>query len=55
MEEEDFDIREEAKRIPESDKEYENRLRPLSFNDFSGQSKVIENLKVFVTATRMRN
>ncbi|MDR1381693.1 MAG: Holliday junction branch migration DNA helicase RuvB [Tannerella sp.] len=54
MEEERFDIREEAKRIPESDKEYENKLRPLSFGDFRGQSKVVENLKVFVTATRMR-
>lgn len=52
--EEDFDIREEARRIPESDKEYENQLRPLSFADFSGQSNVVENLKVFVTATRMR-
>ncbi|MDR1524315.1 MAG: Holliday junction branch migration DNA helicase RuvB [Tannerella sp.] len=52
--EEDFDIREEAKRIPESDKEYENRLRPLSFDDFRGQAKVVENLTVFVTAARMR-
>jgi Holliday junction DNA helicase RuvB len=53
-EEEYFDIREKAKRIPESDREYENKLRPLSFDDFSGQAKVLENLKVFVTATRMR-
>jgi Holliday junction DNA helicase RuvB len=53
-EEEDFDIREEAKRIPERDREYENKLRPLSFDDFRGQSKVVENLKVFVTAARMR-
>ncbi|MDR0572570.1 MAG: Holliday junction branch migration DNA helicase RuvB [Tannerella sp.] len=55
MKEENFDIREEARRIPESDKEYENKLRPLSFADFGGQSKVVENLKVFVTATRMRS
>ena len=51
---EEFDIREEAKRIPESEKEYENKLRPLSFADFSGQAKVTENLRVFVTAARMR-
>ena len=51
---EDFDIREETKRIPERDKEYENKLRPLSFADFSGQSKVTENLRVFVAAARMR-
>ncbi|MDR2473436.1 MAG: Holliday junction branch migration DNA helicase RuvB [Tannerella sp.] len=54
MEEYDFDIRQEAKRAPESDKEYENRLRPLSFKDFSGQGKVVENLRIFVTAARMR-
>ena len=51
---EDFDIREEARRIPESEKEYENKLRPLSFADFSGQPKVTENLNIFVTAARMR-
>ncbi len=48
----DFDIR-EPKAI-ESEREYENALRPLSFLDFSGQSKVVENLKVFVMAARMR-
>jgi Holliday junction DNA helicase RuvB len=51
---ENFDIRNEAKHVPENEKEYENKLRPLSFDDFSGQDKIIENLKIFVTATRMR-
>jgi Holliday junction DNA helicase RuvB len=54
MEEDNFDIREEAKHLPENDKEYENRLRPLSFDDFRGQSQVVENLEIFVKATRMR-
>ena len=49
-----FDIREEARHIPEKDKEFENKLRPLSFADFSGQSKVTDNLQVFVAAARMR-
>ena len=40
--------------MPDSDREYENVLRPLSFEDFSGQGKVVENLKVFVMAARMR-
>ena len=44
--EDDFDIRDA--RMPESEREYENALRPLSFHDFSGQAKVVENLKVFV-------
>jgi Holliday junction DNA helicase RuvB len=54
-EKEQFDIRGEARRVPENDKEFENQLRPLSFADFSGQSKVTENLRVFVTAARMRD
>jgi len=41
-------------RLNGSEQEYENALRPLNFNSFSGQDKVVENLKVFVTAARMR-
>lgn len=37
-----------------SEKEFEKALRPLSFEDFSGQNKVVENLKVFVEAARRR-
>ena len=48
---ENFDIRRE--RI-ESDKDFERALRPIVFDDFSGQDKVIENLRVFVAAARMR-
>jgi Holliday junction DNA helicase RuvB len=50
--EDDFDIRDA--RLPDNEREYENVLRPLSFQDFSGQAKVVENLKIFVTAARMR-
>jgi len=32
----------------------EKRLRPLSFDDFSGQDQVLENLKVFVEAANQR-
>ena len=37
-----------------SDKEFENALRPLSFPDFNGQEKIVSNLKIFVQAARMR-
>lgn len=37
------------------DKEIEKVLRPLSFDDFSGQQQVLENLKIFVEAARMRD
>jgi len=38
----------------EVEKEFEKQIRPAQFGDFSGQPKVIENLKVFVTAAKMR-
>jgi len=37
-----------------TEKEIEKVLRPLSFDDFTGQEKVVENLKVFVTAADQR-
>lgn len=41
--------------LNEKEKEFENALRPLTFGSFSGQSKVVENLQVFVTAAKMRS
>ena len=52
MQEEDFDIRQNRAR--ESEKDIEKALRPLEFDDFSGQEGIIENLKIFTTAARMR-
>lgn len=49
---EEFDIR--AQQQMSSDKDFENALRPLRFEDFSGQDKVVDNLRVFVQAARMR-
>ena len=36
------------------DLEIDKALRPKEFSDFSGQDKVVENLKVFVSAAKMR-
>ena len=36
------------------DNEFEKKLRPLDFIDFKGQLKVIDNLKIFVTAAKQR-
>lgn len=52
MQEEDFDIRQRQAR--ESEKDIEKALRPLEFDDFSGQEGIISNLRVFVEAARMR-
>ena len=50
--EDTFDIR--AEQHATTDKEYENALRPLRFDDFSGQHKVVDNLRVFVEAAKYR-
>ena len=47
-----FDIRRSSNSSAE--REFENALRPLQFGDFSGQLKVVENLKVFVEAAKYR-
>lgn len=51
MDNNDFDIRSQGR---DKDKDFEKALRPLSFDDFSGQEKIIDNLRVFVAAARMR-
>lgn len=50
---EEFNIREEGSSRKEA--EFEQKLRPSYFDEFQGQGKVVENLKVFVEAARMRN
>ena len=37
-----------------TEREIERALRPLSFDDFTGQEKVLENLKIFVQAALQR-
>jgi Holliday junction DNA helicase RuvB len=47
----DFNIREQQN---SSDREFENALSPLRFEDFSGQQKIVENLRIFVQAAKLR-
>ena len=49
-----FDIREEAHNFGSPEKEFDKVLRPKSFDDFTGQQKVIDNLQVFVAAAKNR-
>jgi len=37
-----------------SDKEFENNIRPSVIEEFAGQPQLIENLRVFIKAARMR-
>lgn len=38
----------------EPERDVERALRPLRFEDFNGQEKIVENLRIFVMAARMR-
>ncbi|MCH3994731.1 MAG: Holliday junction branch migration DNA helicase RuvB [Prevotella sp.] len=49
---EDFNIHSENESSAE--KEFEKALRPLKFDDFSGEEKVVENLRIFVEAAKFR-
>ena len=49
---EDFDIRDEAEGT--TDKDLERVLRPKSFEDFTGQKQVLDNLQIFVQAAKLR-
>jgi Holliday junction DNA helicase RuvB len=37
-----------------NEREIEKALRPLSFEDFAGQAPIVENLRVFVSAAKVR-
>lgn len=51
MAEEDFDIRQAGSA---REKDFERALRPTGFDAFRGQDKIVENLKIFVAAAKMR-
>lgn len=46
-----FDIREFAKK----ENDFDKQLRPQQFDYFFGQDKVVENLRIFIQAAKMRN
>lgn len=54
MNEDTFDIRAEQTAPTPSERDFENALRPLQFDDFSGQRKVVDNLRIFVEAAKYR-
>lgn len=37
------------------DREFERALRPLAFEDFTGQQKTVQNIRIFVAAANQRN
>ncbi len=52
MNTDEFNIREEAEKS--TDRDIEKVLRPKTFDDFTGQRQVLENLEIFVQAAKLR-
>lgn len=48
-------LRSDDEQMTPAEKEIEKALRPLNFGDFTGQEKVVENIKIFVQAAQQRN
>jgi holliday junction DNA helicase RuvB len=48
----DYEIRRGI--VTEEDKEIDKSIRPKCFSDFNGQEKLVDNLKVFVEAAKLR-
>ena len=40
---------------PGKDKDFDRIIRPQALGEFTGQDKIIANLKIFVKAARMRD
>src|SRR4030066_1961629 len=49
------DINIHAFSVSDEEREIDRQLRPQRFEDFKGQEKVVDNLKVFVKAAILRN
>ncbi|HEV8079946.1 MAG TPA: Holliday junction branch migration DNA helicase RuvB [Chitinophagaceae bacterium] len=45
----------EKELLTPADKEFENNIRPAVIEEFSGQSQIIENLRIFIKAAKLRS
>src|SRR5712672_1856916 len=44
----------DKEQLTAADKEFENNIRPSHIEDFAGQEQIIENLRIFIKAAKMR-
>lgn len=45
----------EKEALTPAEKEFENNIRPAIIEEFSGQAQIIENLRIFIKAAKLRN
>ena len=44
----------DGSRLSAAEKEFENNIRPREIDDFAGQPKTIDNLRIFIKAAKLR-
>ena len=49
-----LNLNSEKEFLTATDREFENNIRPRQIEDFAGQSQIIENLKIFIKAAKLR-
>ena len=47
-------INSNKEQLSSADAEFENNIRPAVINDFSGQPQIIENIRIFIKAAKIR-
>lgn len=47
-------LNKDSNNLSSADKEFENNIRPSVIEDFSGQDQIIENLRIFIKAAKLR-
>src|SRR5215467_598322 len=47
-------LNKERNSLTAADKEFENNIRPAHIKEFAGQDQIIENLKIFIKAAKIR-
>lgn len=45
----------EGRLVNAADKEFENNIRPAAISEFAGQEQIIDNIRVFIKAAKMRD
>ena len=50
----DSNLSSNKEQLTAADREFENNIRPSQIKDFAGQEQIIENLRIFIRAAKMR-
>jgi holliday junction DNA helicase RuvB len=49
-----MDLKAQKDQLSSAEKEFENNIRPGAIEEFTGQKQIIDNLKIFIKAAKMR-